>query len=104
MLKLGNRQKANAFYGSRAFGQELRFEVEEGLSANERVVLDFSNVGVVTQSYIDEAIGVLILQFGPEILERLSFKNCNDDIKAVLGYVANTRCEDFLKNQPATVH
>lgn len=104
MIKLGLSEKARVFHGSRATGQQLRFEIEEALNANDRVTLDFAGVGVVTQSYIDEAIGVLILQFGPGVLQRLSFKNCNEDVKAVLNYVAGTRSEDFLNSQSAVIH
>lgn len=104
MIKLGHSEQARVFHGSRASGQQLRLDIEEALNANDRVTLDFDGVGVVTQSFIDEAIGVLILQFGPNILKRLSFKNCNEDVKAVLNYVAGTRCEDYSGKQASVVH
>jgi len=104
MIKLGLSEKARVFHGSRAAGQQLRFEIEDALNAHDRVTLDFSGVGVVTQSYIDEAVGVLILQFGPSVLQRLSFKNCNEDVKAVLNYVAGTRSEDYFKQNAPSIH
>jgi len=104
MIKLGQPKETRVFHGSRASGQQLRFEIEEALNRYDRVTLDFAGVGVATQSFIDEAIGVLILQFGPNVLQRLSFKNCNDDVKAVLSYVAGTRSEDYFKKQTAAVH
>ena len=104
MIKLGLPEQTRVFHGSRASGQQLRLEIEEALNGSDRVTLDFAGVGVVTQSYIDEAIGVLILQFGPNILQRLSFKNCNEDVKAVLNYVAGTRSEDFLSKHAAIIH
>jgi len=104
LIHLGKAGERRFFLGSRYSGNRLRLELEEALGHHDRVVLDFTGVGVVTQSFIDEAIGVLILQHGPDILRRLSFKNCNEDVQSVIRYVANTRCEDFQKQQVPSVH
>jgi len=103
-FKLGDPTKARAFHGSRASGQLLRMELEEALQTKDRVTLDFTGVGIVTQSFIDELVGVLILEDGPEILQRLSFKGCNEDVQAVIHFVAASRSEDFLSIQKTIVH
>ncbi len=103
-FKLGDSAKARAFHGSRASGQLLRMELEEALQTEDRVTLNFVGVGIVTQSFIDEVVGVLILEYGPEILQRLSFKGCNEDVQAVIHFVAASRSEDFLSKQRATIH
>jgi len=103
-FKLGDSAKVRAFHGSRASGQLLRMELEQALQAEDRVTLDFTGVGIATQSFIDELVGVLILEYGPEILRRLSFKGCNEDIRAVIHFVAASRTEDFLSRQKKIVH
>jgi len=104
VIKLGNAQEARVFHGGRSAGQQLRMEIEDFLNANDYITLDFSGVGVVTQSYIDEAIGVLVLEYGQNILSRLAFKNCNEDVAAVIRYVASTRAEDFQSKQTVLIH
>jgi len=104
IITLGQSQERRVFHGGRASGQQLRMKIDESLNASDHVTLDFSGVGVVTQSFIDEAIGVLILEYGPQILNRLGFKHCNEDIKAVIRYVAATRSEDFRKQNIPLIH
>jgi len=103
-FKLGDSTKARAFHGSRASGQLLRLALEEALQSEDHVTLDFTGVGIVTQSFIDEVVGVLILEYGPEILQRLSFKSCNEDVQAVIRFVAASRSENFLSKQQTTIH
>jgi hypothetical protein len=43
---------------------------------------------------MDEFLGVLILRNGPRILERLAFKGCSEDVKAVIRFVVSTRSKD----------
>jgi len=103
-FKLGDTSRRRVFHGGRATGQMLRLELEEALQTAERVILDFSGVGVVTQSFMDELVGVLILEHGPEILQRLSFNGCNKDVRAVIRYVAASRTADFEARQQTAIH
>ncbi len=102
-VPLGNNQK-RAFHGSRFSGNLVRLEIEAVLGKSKNITLDFSGVGVVTQSFIDEVIGVLILEHGANVLHSLAFKNCNDDVKSVINYVVNTRIEDTLKPRSSHAH
>ena len=103
-LRLGDPARPRAFHGGRASGQMLRMELEEALQSADRVILDFSGVGIVTQSFIDELIGVLILEHGPRILQRLSFKGCNEDVRAVIRFVASSRSADHAASAQTTLH
>lgn len=85
------------FLGSRFRARELREEVEELLAHADEVVLDFTGMKSATQSFIDELVGVLVLKHGPDIVQRLVFKGCAEDIKEILGFVVSSRSEDFLK-------
>jgi hypothetical protein len=39
----------------------------------------------------------LILRDGPEVLQRIVFKNCSDDTRAIIEFVATDRADQFLR-------
>lgn len=82
--------------GTRASATPLREEAEMALARDYEVVFDFAGVEV-TQSFVDELIGALILRHGPDVLDRLVFKSCSDDVRAILEFVAADRCDQFVK-------
>ena len=83
--------------GARASAMPLRERVEEMLAQGTEIVFDFSAVEA-TQSFIDELVGVLILRHGPDVLGRLIFKSCSDDVRAIIEFVAADRCDQYIKN------
>lgn len=82
--------------GTRLSAAPIRDRIEVALAQAAEVMLDFSGIEA-TQSFIDGLVGVLILQHGPDVLERLVFKSCSDDVKAILQFVAADRCDQYLK-------
>lgn len=82
--------------GARSTAMPLREQVEEVLAQGAEIVFDFSSVEA-TQSFIDELVGVLILRHGPDILDRLIFKSCSDDVRAIIEFVATDRCDQYIK-------
>lgn len=44
---------------------------------------------------MDEFLGVMILRRGPAVLDRMIFRNCNDDVKAVIHLVTSIRTRDY---------
>lgn len=82
--------------GPRLSAASLKDEIEVALADGAEVVLDFSGVEA-TQSFIDGLVGTLILQSGPDILARMVFKSCSDDVRAILEFVAADRCDQYLK-------
>ncbi len=84
------------FLGSRFRARELREELEKLFTHADEVVLDFTGMKSATQSFIDELVGVLVLQHGPEIIQRLVLKGCTKDVKEILNFVVSSRANDFL--------
>lgn len=83
--------------GTRTAAVPLRQQVEAALRETQGdICLDFSGV-TVTQGYMDELLGVLILRHGPSVLQRVAFKACSEDVKSVIQFVANTRGSDYKK-------
>ena len=62
------------------------------------MVLDFAGVAV-TQSFVDELVGSLILRHGPEILQRIVFKNFSDDTRSIMEFVATDRSDQFFRTR-----
>jgi hypothetical protein len=81
--------------GTRDIAAPLRTQVENALGeGSECVCVDFEGL-FVSQSFMDEFLGVLIMRHGPAILERISLRNCNDEVKAAANFVASVRAKDF---------
>jgi hypothetical protein len=60
------------------------------------VVFDYAGIEV-TQSFVDELAGAVILHHGPVILDRIVFLACSKDVHAVIEFVAADRCDQHLK-------
>ena len=84
------------FFGTRYTGALIRRQIEPILREDEEITVDFSDVGV-TQSFIDEFLGVLVLRNGPDVLNRLVFVGCSDFVKAIIDFVVSSRIDDYRK-------
>lgn len=56
---------------------------------NNEVILDFSNVEQTTQGFIHVLISEAAWQFGPNVFEKIQFKNCNEKVKTIIELVAD---------------
>lgn len=80
--------------GTRFLAKRIRQLVEDATSGLSTCILDFSGVDV-TQSFIDELIGPLLLRAGPTILSSLAFRGCSEASQAVIRFVISDRLLDF---------
>ena len=81
--------------GTRDVATPLRTDVEKALAEGaSEVCVDFEGL-LVTQSFMDEFLGVLILRHGPGILDRITLANCHDDVKVTAELVTFIRSRDF---------
>jgi hypothetical protein len=83
------------FIGARDSATSLRYRLSDLLKDNHEVEIDFSK-SIVSQSFVDELVGRLVLQYGPDILPRLIFRGCSADVKAVIRFVIDDRAAEFL--------
>lgn len=81
---------------TRITAKSIREKAEEFLSNGWDVTFDFEG-SEATQSFIDELVGVLVLKYGPEILDRITFKSCSRDVKNVIAFVVDDRAEQYIK-------
>jgi len=82
------------FLGSRYSARPLRDQLEAMLAEHREITIDFKGMSV-TQSFIDEFVGVLILKNGESLLRQVVFKGCSLDIKEILKFVIGRRTEDY---------
>ena len=59
------------------------------LEKGEEIVLDFKKIDSVTQSFIHALISDLIRNYGGEVLDKISFKNCNETIQKIINIVVD---------------
>jgi len=83
--------------GTRTSATSLRHRVEPVLARGGDVVLDFAGVEV-TQSFVDELVGYLILSRGPDVLQQIVFKRCSENVRAIIEFVATDRCDQYVKS------
>ena len=68
--------------------RDLRIEqILPILKEGEKITLDFQNVNLSTQSFIHALISDLIRSEGIDVLDLMSFKNCNETITTLIKIV-----------------
>ena len=84
--------------GMRGSAQPLRKRIEEALISDSEIQIDFSGVEV-TQGFVDELIGGLILRDGPGVMNALVLKGCSESTKAILRFVGEDRATQHASTQ-----
>lgn len=65
-------------FGTRDMGQKLRQKLLPLIYGNERVILDFTGVNVVSNSFADECIAKLLIEMPlDELKKRTTFRGLN---------------------------
>lgn len=76
----------------RETGKQVRTELEDKLIKNNEIVLDFKDVSMLTNSFVDELIGKKIKEIGlDEFKKSIHIINCNDNIKETIKFNVNSR-------------
>lgn len=82
--------QTGSFAENKDVARDLRNkEIIAALDKGEDIILDFTNVEAATQSFIHALISDLIRNYGYEILDRISFKNCNETVKKIIMIVTD---------------
>lgn len=82
-------KKIGEFAENKDAARELREKfLLPALQKGEVVTLDFSGVQGATQSFIHALISEPIRVQGPEVLDQIRFKNCNETIQKIITIVS----------------
>ena len=74
-----------SFAENKDVAREIRLrQILPALREKKKVILDFSGVTSTTQSFVHALISELIRDFGPDVLDRITFKACNDTVKSLV--------------------
>ena len=66
-----------------------RSKINPALKNNEEIVLDFEGVESATQSFIHALISEVIREYGVDVLDRITFKNCSETIQKIIAIVVD---------------
>ncbi len=90
MRTISIKQKAGVFAENKDIASAIRADILlPVLRDNEEVVLDFADVEGATQSFLHAMISEALREFGPEVLDHMIFKNCNDSVRGVIEIVTD---------------
>lgn len=81
------------FFGSRFEARKFRRSIDSTLIYADRVVVDFKGANVTT-SFVDELLGALVLKYGERFPDRVGFRNCSAEARAMIEYVFAARLHD----------
>ena len=74
--------------GSRYKGSLNREKIKPLLDNEEKVVLDFTDIELATQSFLDEIFGIFVRAFGTEYIKgKLLIENVSPSIKKTINSV-----------------
>lgn len=83
--------------GTRQLGESVRNKLLSLIKNNQKVVLDFSGVNVVSNSFADECIGKLLLVMSfDELKKRTTFSNVNDFAKKNIAIAIKRRLRQLV--------
>jgi hypothetical protein len=82
--------------GMRSSALPIRLQIEQALVEGQEVVINFTGVAV-TQSFVDELLGALILRDGPGVMQRIVLKGCSEETRGIIRFVASDRAEQFMQ-------
>jgi hypothetical protein len=88
VINIKNETGGFEFVGSRGAGETIRSIMKKELDKEKSVTLDFNGINQVTQSFIDEFIGIFIRAFGIEYIRgRVRLVNETQGIKDTINFV-----------------
>jgi L-lactate permease len=90
MIEIKMSEIVGNFAENKDLAREIRLNnIIPALEKNEEVVIDFEMVDAATQSFMHALISDLIRKYGSEVLDKISFKNCNETIKKIISIVVD---------------
>lgn len=64
-------------------------DILPALKNNRKVILDFGRVEMTTQGFIHALFSDVFREYGPDTLDRIAFKSCNETIRKIIAIVAD---------------
>ncbi|GBE18199.1 hypothetical protein BMS3Abin16_00791 [archaeon BMS3Abin16] len=88
MTEIKILKEAGSFAENKDIAKRIREKkIMPALEAGNPLILDFEGVDSSTQSFIHVLISELIRTNGPNVLDEISFKNCNTTVEKIIKIV-----------------
>lgn len=88
MIVIHIKDEAGVFAENKDVAQRLREQtILPNLRKGKEVTLDFTEVEGATQSFVHALISEAIREFGPDVLDHIIFKACNDTVRQIVTIV-----------------
>lgn len=89
MMTIDMFERAGAFAENKDIARGIRVnELLPALEKHEPVTLNFERVSSTTQSFVHALISDAIRKHGIDVLDDITFKDCNDNVKQLIKIVA----------------
>ncbi len=84
------KNEAGIFAENKDIASRLReHDVLPTLRDSHEIMLDFAGVEGATQSFVHAMISQAFREFGPEVLDHIVFKHCNDSVRGIIEIVVD---------------
>ena len=84
--------------GTRSDGGEIRNKIMSEINKGEKVILDFSHVDLVSGSFADECLGIMIAEKGFDFVKNnVTIQNSNPSVTLVLKQTMKNRLRPPVK-------
>ncbi len=79
-----------SFAENKDFARDIRLtKIIPALEKNEEVILNFEGIEGATQSFIHALISDVIRKYGAKVLDKISFKKCNETVRKIISIVVD---------------
>lgn len=83
-------KQTGSFAENKDVARNIRVEkIIPALEKGGNIIIDFENVDGATQSFIHALISDLFRKYGDEVLDKISFKSCNETVKKIINIVVD---------------
>lgn len=81
---------AGHFAENKDVARDIRISlITPTLKKGKEVILDFGKVESVTQSFVHALLSEVIRDDGPEVLDNIAFKHCNNTVRGIVNIVVD---------------
>ena len=88
MIIIKLKKQIGSFAENKDVARDLRVNILiPALEKGEEITLDFEGIDSATQSFVHALISDLIRKYGVDVIEKISFKSCNEVVRKIITIV-----------------
>lgn len=90
MMEIFVCKKTGKFAENKDIARAMRIkELLPALERGEKVIIDFDDVEVATQSFIHALLSEAIRKYGNDFFDKVEFRKCSESVRQIISVVAN---------------